>query len=336
MKIYHNQSLKPYNTFGIAARCRQLIEIENEQEVPLLFEQKIFDSSYLIIGGGSNMLFTQDFDGTVICFRTKGIKKVAETEEHVWIEVAAGEEWADFVSFCIKNQYYGVENLVGIPGLVGSCPVQNIGAYSVEVKDVINQVYGYRIPTGEPFVLHHDDCQFAYRHSIFKSTLKGKCLISRVQFQLSKKEHYTITYQGLIEELKTRNCAITLANVSDAILTVRNRKLPDISKIGSAGSFFQNPVIEESQYEDLKVKFPQLITFPQNEGKVKLAAGQLIELSGMKGVREGDVGVYPNQALVIVNYGNATGKEVQIFYQKVQKNVAEMFGITIVPEVNIY
>ncbi len=336
MKTYQNQSLKSYNTFAIDAHCQQLIEIEKEEEISQLFDSHIFEFPHLIIGGGSNMLFTKDFEGTIIQLKTKGIRLVSEDDAHVWIEVAAGETWADFVSYCIENEYYGVENLVGIPGLVGSCPVQNIGAYNVEVKDVIDKVFGFYLSDAAPFALSHSDCRFGYRNSIFKTELKGQCLITKVRFQLSKKEHFTITYKGLIEELESQKCPITLRNVANAILTVRNRKLPDIREIGCAGSFFQNPIIPLLQFEKLQQKFPNLVFFPTPDGRAKLAAGQLIELCGLKGTQENNVGVYPKQALVIVNYGGATGKEVRDFYTKVQQKVFETFDIQIIPEVNIY
>lgn len=336
MKILTQPSLLPYNTFAIDVHCQRLVEVEKESEIPDLFENHVFDNSFLIIGGGSNMLFTKDFDGTVIQLKTKGIELVQETDDWVCLEVAAGEKWEDFVSYCIENQYYGVENLSGIPGLVGSSPVQNIGAYNVEVKDVIDSVFGYHIPDGSQFCLSNAECRFGYRHSIFKDELKGQCLISKVRFQLSKKEHFTITYQGLVDELRLQNEMLSPQKVAQAVVTVRNRKLPDISKIGCAGSFFQNPMIPESDFLKLKEKFPNLISFPMKDGRIKLAAGQLIELCGMKGTRDGNVGIYPNQALVIVNYGGASGQEVQLFYQKVQQKVNEMFGIHIIPEVNIY
>ena len=336
MKISRNVSLKDYNTFAIDVCCDRLVEVEHEEEIPDLFEEdNPFSYEYFVIGDGSNVLFTKYFHGVIIKMLTAGIEKVAENADWVWLKVAAGERWSDFVDYCIENQYYGVENLVGIPGLVGSSPVQNIGAYSVEVKDVIDAVFGWQLSTKLPFILTNSECQFAYRSSIFKTEMKGDCLITSVVFKLSKKERYNITYQGLIEELKKVDAPLSLRRVADAVMAVRNSKLPDVRQYGCAGSFFKNPIVNQKVAEDLRASFPQLVSYPAGLAMVKLAAGQLIDLAGMKGVRDGNVGVWPRQALVIVNYGNATGEEVVAFYQKVQQKVQEKFGILLEPEVNV-
>lgn len=335
MKIIQNASLKAYNTFGMDVRCGHLYLVETEKDVPSLFENGVFDSEYMMIGDGSNVLFTKPFQGTIIKMVTKGIEKMEEGAEFVWLKVAAGEKWEDFVGYCIKNQYFGVENLVGIPGLVGSSPVQNIGAYGVEVKDLIHEVHGWRISTRSTFVLRNEDCHFGYRSSIFKTELKGDCIITDVVFRLSKKEAYNVSYKGLADELQKEDLPLSLPCVADAVIAVRNSKLPDIRHYGCAGSFFKNPIVEKEVFDALMLKFPGLISYPAGDGKVKMAAGQLIDLAGMKGVRDGDVGVWPKQALVIVNYGNATGQEVVAFYKKVQEKVMDRFGIRIEPEVNI-
>jgi UDP-N-acetylmuramate dehydrogenase len=335
MKDIKNQQLKSYNTFHISALCDRFVQVESEQEIPLLFENGIFAGRYLVLGGGSNILFTDDFHGTVVQMCTHGITVVEEDTESVLLEVEAGEEWADFVNFCIQNHYYGVENLIGIPGLVGSSPVQNIGAYGVEVKDVIDSVLGYRISSQKPFELANAECAFGYRSSIFKTSWKNDVLITRVRFRLSKNPHFTLTYQALSKELENRKVELNLENVANLVKSIRDAKLPDITKIGCAGSFFKNPVVPVEERDALAREIPQLVSYPAGEGMSKLAAGQLIDLAGMKGVREGDAGVYPLQALVIVNYGNASGTEVCKFYQKVQKAVFDRFGIAIEPEVNI-
>lgn len=335
MKIFENQQLIEFNTFKVPALCDRLIQVESEGEIPQLFQGGFFDAPYLVLGGGSNMLFVEDFHGSVIQMRTRGISIVEESEDAVCLEVAAGETWEDFVDFCVKNHYYGVENLVGIPGLVGSCPVQNIGAYGVEVKDVISSVFGWRISTQKTFEVANEDCKFGYRSSVFKTDWKNDVLITRVRFRLSKKEHFTLTYQGLVKEIENQKVELTIENIAATVKRIRDAKLPDITKIGCAGSFFKNPIVDNSVKDKLLQQIPNLVNYPAEGGKSKLAAGQLIDLAGMKSVREGDAGVYPFQALVIVNYGHASGKEIRAFYQKVQLKVYEKFGIPIEPEVNI-
>ena len=312
-----------------------ILLVEDDSDIPLLFESGVFDSEFMMIGDGSNVLFTQTFQGTVIKMVTKGIEKSDEDADSVWLKVAAGEKWEGFVRYCIQNQYYGVENLIGIPGLVGSSPVQNIGAYGVEVKDVIEEVSGWRISTKKPFVFRNGDCRFAYRSSLFKTELKGDCLITNVVFKLSRKENYHLSYQGLADALQKGSLPMSLQRVADAVIAVRNSKLPDIRQYGCAGSFFKNPIVPKAVFESLSQKYPRLISYPAGDGMVKLAAGQLIDLAGMKGVRDGEVGVWPKQALVIVNYGKATGKEVVAFYRRVQEKVRNLFGIQLEPEVNV-
>ena len=335
MKITRNANLKSYNTFAMDVTCDCLIEIEREEEIQSLLEGSDNSTDFMVIGGGSNILFTQPFHGTIVRMATKGLEIIREDEGNVWLKVAAGENWEDFVNYCIDHQYYGGENLIGIPGLVGSSPVQNIGAYSVEVKDVIDEVHGWRISTRTPFVFQNKDCRFGYRSSIFKTELKGDCLITEVVFKLSKKEKYILVYKGLTDELQKQDAPLSLRRVADAVIAVRNSKLPDVRHYGCAGSFFKNPIVGQEVFETLRQKFPSLVSYPANDGMVKLAAGQLIDLAGMKGVRDGNVGVWPHQALVIVNYGKATGNEVVAFYHKIQEKVRKLFGIQLEPEVNI-
>lgn len=335
MDVIRNANLKAHNTFGIDVTCECLYLVKTEEDILKLFEENVFDSEFMMLGDGSNILFTKSFSGAIIKMVTKGIEKLDEDSDSVWLKVAAGEKWEDFANYCIRNQYFGVENLIGIPGLVGSSPVQNIGAYGAEVKTVIEEVRGYRISTRTPFAFRNADCCFGYRSSIFKTDLKGDCLISEVIFKLSKKEAYNISYKGLAEELQKDGSPLSLRRVADAVIAVRNSKLPDIREYGCAGSFFKNPIVEKAVYDASILKFPSLISYPAGDGKVKMAAGQLIDLAGLKGVRDGDVGVWPNQALVIVNYGNATGNEVVKFYQTVQKKVFELFDVQLEPEVNV-
>ncbi|MBO4645514.1 MAG: UDP-N-acetylmuramate dehydrogenase [Bacteroidales bacterium] len=335
MKIFNNKELKEYNTFHISASCERLIQVEDEDEIPQLLACGQLDGGHFVIGEGSNVLFTQPFSGTVLQMCTKGIHIHREDSENIWIDVAAGTNWDEWVDYCIGKHYYGVENLVSIPGKVGSCPVQNIGAYGVEVKDVIDRVFGWRISSRHPFELANEACHFGYRDSIFKKELKNDIIITRVRFKLSKKEHFTLTYSGLRDSLEQTGIALTLENVAATVRSIRKNKLPDLQELGCAGSFFKNPVVRLSVKEEIEKDYPQLVSYPAGDSCVKLAAGQLIELAGIKGWREGNVGIYPKQALVIVNYGKATGKEVLEFYQKVQQKIQEKFGIRLEAEVNI-
>ena len=335
MILKKNISLQPYNTFGVDVNCRQMICIENNQDIEYLFRQHVFDEPFFIIGEGSNLLFTKDFDGTIILMATHGIEKLQETEREVIVKVEAGERWEDFVRFCICNQYYGVENLIGVPGLVGSSAVQNIGAYGVEVKDVILTVEGVYVNNASPFVFQNADCKFAYRHSVFKTELKHQCLLTAVVYKLSKIENYSLSYFALNEELKRNQLPLNLENLAQSVINVRNSKLPDIREIGSAGSFFKNPLVSQAHLQALLLDYPNLTHYPVNADYVKLAAGQLIELAGWKGVRKGNVGVYPRQALVIVNYGNASGEEILHFSQQIQEDVFKRFQLHLEAEVNI-
>lgn len=333
MEILPKASLLDYNTFKIDVSCQQLIIIEEESEITSLFKAKVFEEKHFIIGGGSNLLFVNDYDANIIHIRTKGIETVEEDSDFVYLRVAAGMVWNDFVDYCLSNQYYGIENLIGIPGCVGSSAVQNVGAYGVEAKDLIYQVEGYNIRTKNDFVLYNADCEFSYRSSIFKTKLKNQCLIVNVVFRLSKKEIYNLEYEALRSRLDESD--LSLQYVSEMVLELRNSKLPDISEIGSAGSFFKNPIVSNQHLRQLLQLYPNLIHYDTDDGNKKLAAGQLIDLAGWKGVRDGDAGVYPLQALVLVNYGKATGKEILDLAKKIQQDILEKFNINLEPEVNI-
>ena len=335
MQTYEHYSVKAHNTFMMDVFCDRFVCVEHPDEVRELAKQGIFQSEHFILGGGSNVLFTQDYPGTIVHPVFKGMKVMEETQDEVLLRVAAGEEWEQLQQYCLQHQLYGIENLIGIPGLVGSAPVQNIGAYGVEVKDTIASVEGLRTDTLQPFALSNAQCHFGYRDSIFKRELKHKCFITHVTFRLSKREHYTLTYKALSQELERSHLQPSLQNITDCILRVRNSKLPDISIIGCAGSFFQNPIIPQSQFEQLLRTTPDLVSYPANNGNVKLAAGQLIEKAGWKGRRIGDAGVYDKQALVLVNYGNATPQEIVSVCQQVIEDVKKHFGVTLAPEVNM-
>ncbi len=333
MKVYRDFSLKSYNTFGMNVRCDRFVQLDSLEEVEMLYKEDVFEGCYYILSGGSNTLFTQDFHGVVIHPAFRGIEVVEESDDEVLLRVAAGEEWSTLMNYCRTHTLYGLENLVGIPGLVGSAPVQNIGAYGVEVKDCLERVEGYFLYNMQEFGLVAAQCQFGYRDSLFKNGLKGQCLITAVLFRLSKVKHFTLSYKALATAMTGKE--LELGVVMDTILDIRNSKLPDLTKIGSAGSFFKNPLVSKSQLTELLQQYPDLVYFVVDEDYVKLAAAQLIEKVGWKGKRIGNAGIYPYQALVVVNYGEATPEEVTTVYQQVIRDVRQKFEIYLTPEVNI-
>jgi len=331
--VHEPFSLKTFNSFKIEASCSDFICINKDEEFDYLFDNKIFNKDFLLMGGGCNLLFTKDFSGTIIHINTKGIIIINETEDFVEIEAKAGENWEDFIDFCVKNRFYGVENLAGIPGKVGSSPVQNIGAYGVEVKDVIKEVHVREISTGNSLVFSNETCRFGYRDSIFKMQ-KNRYLITAVIFRLSKIEKYNLTYNALKDELQTYS-NLTLALIREKVIEIRNRKLPDVAKMGSAGSFFKNPEVLSEKFEKLQRKYPFLVRHSVDTSHSKMSAAQLIDLAGWKGYREGDAGVYYFQPLVLVNHGNATGQEIMQLAEKIKQSVFEKFEIMLECEVNV-
>ena len=336
MKIQQNYSLKKYNTFGIAAKARCFASFSSENELTELLESDICKTEKLfILGGGSNILLTQDFDGIVLANTIKGIEVLAEDEYSTIIEVGAGEVWHDFVLWSIHKNLSGIENLALIPGLVGASPMQNIGAYGLEVKDVITEVHFIEIESGEQKIMNNNDCQFGYRDSIFKHKLKEKVVITKVIYKLSKTPLNKTTYGAIEEELKNLNLAANPATIAKAVINIRSRKLPNPAELGNSGSFFKNPIIETSQFEELKKEFPEMVGYKVSETETKIAAGWLIDNAGLKGYRKADAGVHKNQALVLVNYGNATGLEIINLAKEIQEVVKEKYGIQIEPEVNI-
>ncbi len=334
MKLSENQNLKTYNTFGMEVYARRFVQLESAEEVPAVMEEWLRQRPYYILGGGANTLFTEDFDGTIAHPVFGGIEMMEKSGEKVLLRVAAGEPWDNLIQYCIEHEYYGIENLTAIPGLAGSAPVQNIGAYGVEVKDTIVKVQGYRISTGEPFELTNADCRFAYRNSVFKQEMKNDCVITYVWFQLSTEKHFTLTYQGLVQSLQEREMPLTLRNVSDCVRRIRDAKLPDPAIIGNGGSFFKNPVVQAGKYRDLKAQYPDLVAYDAPNGDKKLSAGQLIEKAGWKGKRVGNAGTWKNQALVLVNHGGATPQEVLGVADAVIHDVNALFGITLEMEIN--
>jgi UDP-N-acetylmuramate dehydrogenase len=336
MKIQQNYSLKKYNTFGIAATAKYFACFSSENELVELLRNDLCKTEPLfILGGGSNILLTQDFEGLVLANTIKGMEVLAEDNHSSTIEVGAGEVWHDFVLWSIEKNLSGIENLALIPGLVGASPMQNIGAYGLEVKDVITTVHFTEIGSGNSKILSNEDCNFGYRDSIFKHELKEKVVITKVIFKLSKTPLNKTTYGVIEEELKNLNLDPSPKNISTAVINIRSRKLPDPKILGNSGSFFKNPIIKTTQFENLKREFPEMVGYTISETKTKIAAGWLIDNAGLKGYRKADAGVHKNQALVLVNYGNATGLEIINLAKEIQEKIKDKYGISITPEVNI-
>jgi UDP-N-acetylmuramate dehydrogenase len=337
MIIRENYSLKSLNTFGIKVDAKYFAEVASVQDIieinKIILEKRI---PFLVLGGGSNILFTKDFEGIVIKIGLKGIEVVEEDAGHYYIKARAGENWDDFVKYCVDRNYGGLENLSLIPGNVGASPIQNIGAYGVEMKDVFHELEIFDLQQGIVRTLKDGECKFEYRSSIFKNELKGKIIILAVTFRLDKKPVYQTGYGAIQDELKAMEVKeLSVQSIRKAVINIRRKKLPDPKEIGNAGSFFKNPSVTANVHEDLKNRFPQLVSYPQQNGTFKLAAGWLIEQCGWKGKRMGDAGVHQHQALVIVNYGKSTGREILELAEKVKKSVRKNFGVEIETEVNV-
>ncbi len=332
-----HRSLQPFNTFGIAAQARYLTEARSVCDLEnILFSERFRHVPKLFLGGGSNVLFTKDFDGLVVLVKIGGIETVREDESHVWLKAGAGVNWHAFVMHTIGNDMGGVENLSLIPGTVGAAPMQNVGAYGVETKDTFDSLEALGIESGELRVFSHAECRFGYRESVFKHELRGKYIITSVTFRLKKKPSvFNVSYGDIQKTLSEMNVAQpTLRTVSEAVIRIRQSKLPDPAQIGNAGSFFKNPVIARQQFEELKVRFPDLPAYPAETDTVKIPAGWLIEQCGWKGMRVGNTGVHQKQALVLVNYGGADGLEIKNLSEKIQASVLEKYNIRLQAEVN--
>ncbi|MFZ6010953.1 MAG: UDP-N-acetylmuramate dehydrogenase [Bacteroidota bacterium] len=338
LNIQENISLLPYNTFGIAASARYFVTVASVRDIQELISSSLFKKSKrLILGGGSNILLTGDFDGLVIKNDLKGIEKVVEDDEKVTLKIGAGENWHALVMNCVANDYGGLENLSLIPGTVGAAPMQNIGAYGVEIKEIINTVEAVDLASGEIRTYTKTECQFGYRESIFKQTLKDKCFISSITLTLTKKNHRFNTSYGAITDVLNQQGvkALSVKAISDAVIHIRQHKLPDPSVIGNAGSFFKNPSIQHDLHDFLKQQHPSLPSFPGENGLVKIPAAWLIEQCGWKGKTFNNIGVHKLQALVLVNYGGGTGEKIWQLAMDIQASVREKFDITLQPEVNI-
>lgn len=334
MTILQNISLKKYNTFGIEVVAKRFVSVGSFYELQevLKSEKDIF-----LLSGGSNMLLTKDIDQLVVHIDIKGISIDRENEDEVYVTVNAGEDWHEFVLWCISQNYGGIENLSLIPGCVGTSPIQNIGAYGVEVKDVISKVEGLEIDTGKRVEFSAKDCQFGYRNSVFKNELKGKIILTSVSFCLTKKNHILNTSYGAIEtELANQNISNpTIKNVSDVVIAIRKSKLPNPKEIGNSGSFFKNPVVSRDQFQKILTEHPTVPSYIISDNEIKVPAGWLIQTAGFKGKRFGDAGVHEKQALVLVNYDNATGKEIFELAKTIQQTVLELFSIALEIEVNV-
>lgn len=335
MEVRENYSLKNYNTFGIDVKCRYFVESDSEQEfLEFLSSYELKPEEIMVLGEGSNFLFTDDFDGTVFYPTIRGIDTVQEDSEHVWVRVGAGEVWDDFVAWTVEHGYGGVENLSFIPGHVGAAPVQNVGAYGMEAGEAIERVEAVHIESGRKEEIIAADCHFAYRDSRFKREWKNRYIITYVVFRLTKMPEFRLNYGSVREELQKLG-GINLKNIRQAIIRIRQAKLPDVKDLPNAGSFFKNPVVSREQAGQLKEKYPELPVYPVDENRVKLAAGWLIEQCGWKGKALGKAGVYEKQALILVNREGASGVEMAHLANEVKKSVFMTFGVWIEPEVYV-
>jgi UDP-N-acetylmuramate dehydrogenase len=332
-----NYSLKNLNTFGVDVKAKLFAELFSEEElVELICNKKNNQEKKVILGGGSNILFTKDFNGLVIKVSISGINVIEENNQSVLIEAGAGVIWNELVKFCVEKNYGGIENLTLIPGTVGAAPIQNIGAYGQELSDTFYSLDGVDIETGDKKIFDKNECRFSYRSSIFKEELKNKFIITSIRIKLSKNQKPNTVYKTLQEYLSKKEITnTTIKDISKAVEEIRRQRLPDPAKIGNAGSFFKNPEVSKDTFNKLKSESNDVISFPTNSEKMKISAGWLIEKSGWKGKRAGDVGTAPEHALVICNFGDATGAEILEFAMRIKEEVANKFGITLEEEVHI-
>lgn len=336
MEIIENFSLKKYNTFGIEAKAKEFTAVHSVEELKTILAENPSKKKF-ILGGGSNMLLTQDIDALVIHIDLKGKKIIREDEDFVWVESQAGENWHDFVLWTINQDFGGLENMSLIPGNVGTTPVQNIGAYGTEIKDTFVSCDAVRIDNQETRTFLKDECHFGYRESIFKNEAKDQYIITSVVFKLTRHNHKINTsYGDIMAELAKQDINTPrLKDVSNAVIAIRQSKLPDPKELGNSGSFFKNPIISKTDFEKVQKKFPEIRFFKVSDTEVKVPAGWLIEQAGFKGKRFGDAGIHKNQALVLVNYGNATGQEILNVSKDIQETIFNTFGIRIEAEVNV-
>lgn len=334
MKEYTNYPILRYNTFGMNVKTSCFVEYSSVSELQSFLSAKEYSLPLLHIGGGSNLLFLSDFKGTILHSAIKGIDITEESDEWIDIKVGAGEVWDDFVSYTVSKGFYGAENLSIIPGEVGASAVQNIGAYGVEAKDIILTVHTVRISDSSERVFSNEECRYSYRNSIFKGEMKGQYIVTHVTFRLRKSPVFHLSYGNISSELEKRNLSPSLANIRDIIIEVRRSKLPEPEEFGNAGSFFMNPMVSMQKFKQLESEFPDIPHYPVDENTVKIPAGWMIDRCGWKGRNIGPAGVYHKQALVLVNLGGATGKDISCLADEIIKSVYEKFGVDIHPEVN--
>ncbi|PTU66185.1 UDP-N-acetylenolpyruvoylglucosamine reductase [Chromobacterium sp. Panama] len=335
LSFSHHHPLKSLNTFGMDARARDFCRLDALSELPALLDSPAYRAGPVLwLGGGSNLLFTRDYPGLVVKLELRGVRLLEESGEDVIVEAAAGENWHDFVLRTLEQGWYGLENLSLIPGTVGASPIQNIGAYGVEAKDHIHQVVCADLERGgAELTLSKADCRFGYRDSVFKHEAAGRLLVTAVRFRLSRAPRLRTGYGDIQQELDAAGIAApTPQDVSDAVIRIRSSKLPNPAELGNAGSFFKNPVLPAEQAQALLARHPTLPHYPAADGKVKLAAGWLIDQCGLKGHRDGDAGVHARQALVLVNYGAASGEQMRALADKVRAEVHQRFGVELEPE----
>jgi UDP-N-acetylmuramate dehydrogenase len=327
-------SLKNYNSFGIEVETEFFAAISNEAELIEVLKSN-GNKPFRVLGGGSNVLLTEDYKGLTLVMQNKGISILEETASHVLIEVQAGENWHELVLWALENDFGGIENLALIPGSVGAAPIQNIGAYGVELSSVFHRCKALDLESLSFNEFDKAACEFGYRSSVFKTRLKGKAIITRVQFKLSKKNHQTHTQYGTLQA-SLQGKEMSIQNIAASVIAIRKSKLPDPAQIGNSGSFFKNPVIPVNQFKQLQENYPEIPHYPDTAQKIKIPAGWLIEKLGYKGKRFGDAGVHEKQALVLVNYGNAKGVELLNLAQQIQEQVLQNFGVQLEVEVNIF
>ena len=335
VRFFENFPLKQYNTFGLNSSARYFFEFTEPDDLPafLASEKYIEELPLLILGGGSNILFLNDFNGIILYPKIPGINICKEDRQYIWIEAGAGEVWDDLVKFCVDAGLGGLENLSDIPGSVGAAPVQNIGAYDQEAGNAIELVKGYDLVKKETAEFKNSDCEFEYRNSLFKRELKNRFVITSVVFRLDKFPEYNLSY-GKVEETVKAMGEVNLQNIRKAVKNIRSSKLPDVNTLGNAGSFFKNPVVKKEVAEKIQSVYSDIPVYQAGGGQVKIAAGWLIDKSGWRGRRSGNVGVYSQQALVLVNYGGATGEEIYNLSEEIIRAVFEKFGISLEREVN--
>jgi UDP-N-acetylmuramate dehydrogenase len=335
MQVQQNVSLKQYNTFGMDVLARQFATFANQEELNELLVASS-GQKQLVLGGGSNILLLNHFDGWVLKNEIRGITVIRQDEEFIYVKAGAGENWHQLVLYCVQNNFAGLENLSLIPGNVGASPMQNIGAYGVEVKEVVEEVEAWHIQEQKLVTFSNTACEFGYRESVFKRKLKNQLVIMSVTYRLRRHPVFHTSYGAIQKELEEMGVKeLTLKSVSEAVIRIRSSKLPDPARIGNAGSFFKNPSVSREQMEQLRQQYPSLVAYENADGSWKLAAGWLIEQCGWKGFRRGDAGCHAQQALVLVNYGSSTGKEIYQLSEEILQSVAVKFGVALEREVNM-